>query len=413
MQSWVSISEKGRSEVSKATQRLSIGILFLLGPGCMVSMCQAQQNIQLIGTVSIPGDARDLSGETETLENGEAVNRLGGFSAIDYAGTGSLYALLSDRGPDDGAVSYPCRVQLAEILTDPGAAEPVKFQLKATVPLVDSEKRPFTGRSSFLVAEGRFAHRLDPEGVRFGADQTLYVSDEYGPEILQFDRQGKELRRLSLPAWLKVEHPSGDRQEENAKNKAGRASNRGMEGLAISTDGGSLVGLMQGPLIQDGKKSSDNTKVIGLSCRLLKIAIATGQTEEYVYELDSEKNGNSEILAMPDGRYLVLERDSGAGNDAKHRRLIAIDLRGATNIYGRKSLKAEGQQGSIQPVSKSVYLDLLDPAWKLAGESMPEKIEGVTFGPVLNDGRRTLLVSTDNDFESSAASRIWVFAVSE
>ena len=399
--------------MSKTMQRLGVGILCVLGLGRMVCMVQAQPNIQWMGTVSIPGDARDLSGETETLENGEAVNRLGGFSAIDYAGTGSLYALLSDRGPDDGAVSYPCRVQLAEILIDPAAAEPVQLKLKATVPLVDLQKRPFTGRSSFLVAEGRFAHRLDPEGVRFGADQTLYVSDEYGPEILQFDRQGKELRRLSLPAWLKVAHPSGDRQEENAKNTTGRASNRGMECLAISPDGGSLVGLMQGPLIQDGKKSSDNTKVTGLNCRLLKIDIATGQTEEYVYELDSEKNGNSEILAMPDGRYLVLERDSGAGKDAKHRKLIAIDLRGATNIYGRESLKVEGQQGSIRPVSKSMYLDLLDPAWKLAGESMPEKIEGVTFGPVLNDGRRTLLVSTDNDFESSASSRIWVFAVSE
>ena len=63
------------------------------------------------------------------------------------------------------------------------------------------------------------------------------------------------------------------------------------------------------------------------------------------------------------------------------------------------------------PVRKSVFLDLLDPAWALAGESMPEKIEGLTFGPVLADGRQTLLVSTDNDFESAAASEIWVFAV--
>jgi hypothetical protein len=42
---------------------------------------------------------------------------------------------------------------------------------------------------------------------------------------------------------------------------------------------------------------------------------------------------------------------------------------------------------------------------------MPEKIEGLTFGPKLADGRETLLVGTDNDFESKAASYIWVFAV--
>jgi hypothetical protein len=30
---------------------------------------------------------------------------------------------------------------------------------------------------------------------------------------------------------------------------------------------------------------------------------------------------------------------------------------------------------------------------------------------MLNDGRRSLLVSTDNDFESANDSLIWVFAV--
>jgi hypothetical protein len=41
---------------------------------------------------------------------------------------------------------------------------------------------------------------------------------------------------------------------------------------------------------------------------------------------------------------------------------------------------------------------------------MPEKIEGLTFGEDLPDGRRTVLVGTDNDFESTADSLIWVFA---
>jgi hypothetical protein len=61
-------------------------------------------------------------------------------------------------------------------------------------------------------------------------------------------------------------------------------------------------------------------------------------------------------------------------------------------------------------VKKTVWLDFLDPRWKLAGEDMPEKIEGLTFGEVLPDGRRTILVGTDNDFESASDSLIWVFA---
>ena len=65
----------------------------------------------------------------------------------------------------------------------------------------------------------------------------------------------------------------------------------------------------------------------------------------------------------------------------------------------------------IVPVERSVYLDFLAPQWNLAGAAMPEKIEGLTFGPTLADGRKTLLVGTDNDFESKAASLIWVFTV--
>lgn len=384
----------------------------ILGGFCGAASAQQEQPaIEYLGAVKIPGDARDLSGETATLENGEAVNRLGGFSAIDYSGAGSLYALLSDRGPDDGAVSYPCRVQLVNLVINPTAKQKMQLELVRTIPLVDSQKRPFTGRSSILTATDRMAHRLDPEGFRFGPEQTMYVSDEYGPEILQFDRDGQELRRIAVPAWFRVSVASGDRQEENGQNATGRASNRGMECLALSADGTSLVGLMQGPLIQDGKKNADNTKVTGRVCRLVKIVVATGEIEEYVYELDSDANGNSEILSMPDGRFLVLERDSEAGKKAAFRKLIAVDLKDATNVYGRVSLVDGDQKTTVTPVRKSVFLDLLDPAWALAGESMPEKIEGLTFGPMLADGRQTLLVSTDNDFESAAASEIWVFAV--
>ena len=42
---------------------------------------------------------------------------------------------------------------------------------------------------------------------------------------------------------------------------------------------------------------------------------------------------------------------------------------------------------------------------------MPEKIEGLAFGPDLEDGRRLLLVTSDNDFVSQNPSYIYAFAV--
>lgn len=32
--------------------------------------------------------------------------------------------------------------------------------------------------------------RFDPEGIRVGPNGTFFVSDEYGPYLFEFDRQG-------------------------------------------------------------------------------------------------------------------------------------------------------------------------------------------------------------------------------
>ena len=368
----------------------------------------AQETFELIGTARISGTGLDLSGETAELENGERVNRTGGYSALDYSGRDGIYAAMSDRGPDDGAVSYPCRVQLYEIVISPGAAVPVRAELKRTVLFRDAQGLPLSGRSTLLRASERLGRRFDPEGFRFSGTGTMFVSDEYGPEIVEFSAEGRELRSLVLPQYLKVQRPDGDRDRENAANEMGRASNRGMECLALSVDGKSLFGLMQGPLLQDGRRK--DKKIVGLNCRLLEVQLATNALREYVYELDSDANGNSEILAVDGSQLLVLERDGERGEKAGYRRLVLIDLSGATDISGMERLPVDLAAAGIRPVKKTVWLDLLDPRWKLAGASMPEKIEGLCFGERLADGRRTVLVGTDNDFESPNDSLIWVFA---
>ena len=167
---------------------------------------------------------------------------------------------------------------------------------------------------------------------------------------------------------------------------------------------------MQGPLLQDGTRT-DSGIVVGRNCRLIQLELATGKTKEFVYQLESPDNGNSEIVACGPNQYLVLERDSEAGKSAKYRKLIQIDLSHATDVLNMDRLPVGDLPADIVPVERSVYLDFLAPQWNLAGAAMPEKIEGLTFGPTLADGRKTLLVGTDNDFESKAASVIWVFTV--
>jgi hypothetical protein len=58
-----------------------------------------------------------------------------------------------------------------------------------------------------------------------------------------------------------------------------------------------------------------------------------------------------------------------------------------------------------------LFLDLLDPAFGLAGSSFPAKIEGLAFGPDLADGRHVLLVSSDNDFSAATPTYLFAFAI--
>lgn len=370
------------------------------------------EHIDFIGTLEIAGDAVDLSGDDKLLENGEPRNRLGGFSALDYSSDTQQLAAMSDRGPDDGAVGYPCRVQLFEITVQPEHAQPVTARLKKSVLFTDTAGRPYTGSSAAIQCTSRVAHRLDPEGFRFGPGGLMFVSDEYGPEVIAFNPDGRAERRFVIPAHFHVAVADADKVKENRANKSGRASNRGMECLALSQDGDSLVGLMQSPLIQDGERTSKDI-IVGRNCRIVKIDLKTGATQEFVYQMDGPENGNSEIVACGPDEFLVLERDSKAGTKADYRRLIQIDLSQATDVSAMTQLPHGDLPKTIVPVQRLEFLDFLDPRWKLAGDRMPEKIEGLTFGPTLPDGRRTLLISTDNDFESGSPSFIWVFATSD
>jgi len=65
----------------------------------------------------------------------------------------------------------------------------------------------------------------------------------------------------------------------------------------------------------------------------------------------------------------------------------------------------------IVPVTKTLFLDLLNPKFGLKGKDFPAKIEGLAFGPNLPDGRKLLIITTDNDFKPEEPSWIYAFAV--
>lgn len=395
----------------------------------------------IIATASLGGSSAgadaDLSGLPGTLENGVAANFLGGIgSGLAYAGNGTFLAL-PDRGPNatpfnpkiDDTVTFIPRFDTVSIDLTPaaaGAALPftATATLKATTLLWSATALVYGTGEGLDVPNGAPAQntadhfyfsgrsdgfdpaqnscdpanaRVDSEGIRVSNDgKSVFVSDEYGPFLYEFDRAtGKRIRAFTLPARLCITKLSASKDVEIKGNDVGRVTNKGMEGLAITPDGKTLVGAMQDPLEQDGKDAATK-KVL----RLVRIDLASGATQEFAYKL-TDGSGVSEIVAVNDHQFLVDERDGGGlgdGSEAKMKKLFLIDLDGATDVTA-----LTGQALADAAVKKTEFLNVVAELGKIGvtPAQVPSKIEGLAFGPdVTKDGAamHTLMIANDNDF---------------
>jgi hypothetical protein len=411
--------------------------LTVVALACAMYTATAGAAVDLIAIGQLPATATDLSGQTQLLENGVPANRLGGLgSGLAWAG-GDTFVAVPDRGPNavawnaavDNTSSYVARfhtLQLALSAVPSGALpytltpivksttllwSPTALTYGAAVPAgLAANHFPFTGRSdafdATLPSSNAGDGRLDPEGVRVSrSGKTVYVSDEYGPYIYQFDRAtGARGRTYTLPPFFYISNKNAQGALEISGNTSGRVTNKGMEGLAITPDGRTLVGFMQSPLIQDGGDG-------GRTNRIVTVDTATGVTHQYAYDnyLGAPLNktyNSSELLAINSHEFLVLERDGkGLGDDstAVVKRLYKIDIAGAIDvsaISGENNLLAAA-------VPKTLFLDIRAAlnAKGVTDANIPAKLEGAAFGTDIVVGgvaRHTLYIGNDNDFLTSS-----------
>jgi len=393
-----------------------------------------------VGTLdeSRAGAWADVSGLAYTLENGAPANKLGGIgSAITYAG-GNAFLALPDRGPNavafnpavDDTVAYVNRFHTVHLnLTPNHSSSGLPFELKpllqqttllwsatpllygsvngSGVPPINGMMRYyFTGRSDGFDASQNSGDpndaRFDTEGIRVSNDgQSVFISDEYGPYVYQFDRStGVRLRTFALPSNFYVTNLSPAGATEISGNIVGRTANKGMEGLAITPNGKTLVGIVQASLIQDAAQKGAAAKLL----RIVTIDIASGQiTGQFAYGLTTG-SGVSEILALNNHEFLVDERDGHGradGSLALVKQLFKIDLAGATDVG-----QMDGKTAAANEVKKTLFVDLVKSmnAAGISSAEIPAKIEGITFGPDLKGGGETihtLWVANDNDFSQT------------
>jgi hypothetical protein len=355
-----------------------------------------------------------------------------GSSVAMKPGSDDTFYGLTDRGPN---VDGPNSTKVEPLPSFTPAIGKFTFdddgqaQLVATIPLKAKDGSPMNGLENTVADAGetitdmngvtlpKSANGLDSEGLVAASDGTFWVSDEYGPFIVHFDRTGREISRLSpydgtLPAELKFREP-----------------NKGMEGLTITPDGRTLVGIMQAALTIDGSKQAKSKNIP--FTRIVTYDLRTHAVHEYAYVLDNPATTGtavSEITAISSTKFIVDERD-GKMEPGAYKKFYEIDLAKATDIgpsahvanahydatYGLQvdgvgaleflftdaSQSTQGQAiltaNHITPVTKKSFLDLgglvtrLDPTGGFFGH---DKVEGID----LFDNGRKLLVANDSDF---------------
>lgn len=390
--------------------------------------------VTYVGDAIINGTQTDQSGLPATvLQDGASPqNALNGFgSAIAHAG-GNLFYLLCDRGPNkvaytggaavDNTQTYDNRVQQFNLTFTPNGTADINGHFASytvgasnvgTTLMKNANGAQYVGISTGFT-DGT---RLDPEGLRVAPDGTLWITDEYGPFILHFNRAGQQIGSLTLPPGFTIANPAAKGADEIANNTSGRVNNKGMEGVAISPDGKTLVGIMQSPLIQDGGTAGTNVRVV-----VYDLTNPTAAPKQYLYQLDGTALANSEILAVNNHKFLIDERDATAGSGQKL--LYMVDLNQATpptdlattafsGTTASNGMPATGTPVGVVPLQKTLFANignLVTAGGAFTTDSanfrtdLPDKIEGFCWGPDLPDGRHLLLATNDNDYAQPATT---------
>ena len=333
-------------------------------------------SIEFLGEAIVP---------TGTVFDGTTV---GGLSSIAYdAGSGTYYAISDDQV---GARFY-------ELTLAVGDGE-----------LGDGDVT-FTDVTTLLAPDGAPypAASLDPEGLTLTEDGELIVTSEgfatrsISPWVRRYRTDGTYVADLAVPDAYSPTASSGVRQ------------NLGFEAAAVTPNGNHVFVGTEGALVQDGVAASvDSTS----PARILRYDLRDGELErQYVYVTDTvaeppvpatafSVNGLVELLPFNDQHMLAMERSfsvgaPGTGNTVK---LYTVRVGGATDVNGLTSL---ADAGRVRPVHKDLLLDLRDLGIPL------DNIEGMTLGPRLPDGRRSLVLVSDNNFAAAQFTQFLLFAI--
>ena len=367
--------------------------IWMLGLALLVSLCAVVSTghavPSFVNGLALPGDLRDKADEDKF--------RVGYFSDIYYDPNRHEWWGLSDRGPGGGVLSYHTRVQRFTLDIHPLTGAISKFKIVETVEFKNKLGEPMDGIApSAALDASNLGNSFDPEGlVVHPLTGNLLVSDEYGPSLYEFSRDGTLVRAFKTPENLKPVNADSS-YNFDGDGATGRRTNRGFEGLAISPDGEYAYAMLQSAMVNEGAGD-------GFCNRIVKFNTETGTAvAQFAYKMEaaSQGRGISALVAVNADEFLVLERNNrglGVGADATppNKKVFRISLAGATDVSGVILSNA-----SCPSVAKNTtpFLDLGANTLETFGNRVPEKWEGLAVGPRLKDESYVVLAGTDNDY---------------
>lgn len=295
--------------------------------------------------------------------------KIGGLSGIDCAfdESNDTYYIVSDD------FNAP-RFYKAEICIEKKKIKSVSFK---DVVYFDKQKGYFS------------SHFLDLESLIYHNGNVIISSEgsmrrNRRPVIFTSDLQGNFVSEYEIP--------------EHYLSKS--RHNGVFESLTRSVDGKGFWCVNELPLKSDGTDAQYS--VTHSPLRFAYYDYKTKKaTKEFIYELSplplprQSKNdmiGVSDVLEYEKNKFLVIERAFQGRNVV---RIYAAEIEEkSTNALNIENLKS----ASYVPMKKTLIFDFDDVKHKLAHHKI-DNIEGISFGKTLENGNRTMILISDDNFQ--------------
>ena len=326
---------------------------------------------------------------------------IGGLSGIDYDAKRNLYYMICDDPSSKG----PTRYYTASIAISEKGIDSVR--IIDVIPLLNPKNETYADITKDRIHSADVeAMRYDPkrdeliwssEGQRFMRDGKRELED---PAIVIMNRDGHYKDSFALPANMHIQ-----------PTEKGPRHNSVFEGVSFDETFDHIYVSVEEPIYEDGPRAGigDSTAWI----RILKFNRNLKQcVAQYAYKIDPvpypanppgafKVNGVSDILYLGNDKFIVIERAWSTGRLPSDVRIYLADAKGAEDI---SSMSLQSQP-PLKPIAKTLLLDMSTLNLFI------DNIEGVTIGPTLPNGHRSLIFVADDNFAATQKSQFLLFEV--